>query len=175
MDVFRALGNANRRSMLKILLRKRMHISALAKELNIAVPVALRHVSVLEETGFIERRRFGNAHVLRVRREALQRIKHLWDLFEKPLIIEVARGATLLDALGKVSGLKIEKTEDGVFIKSVDGKEGYYIYEVDGRLVEKPADRFRIEKNLEVDLKRLVPVVGKKILVRVKPAQQLQD
>ncbi len=168
MDVFRALGNNNRRNMLLILMRKQMHISALAKELNIAGPVALKHAKILEELGFIERARFGNTHVLRLRKEALEKIKRLWDLFEKPLVVEVAKGTTMLDALRRVSGLQIEKSKDGALIKSVDGKEGYYIYEVDGQLVEKSADRFRISKSMEVELKRLLPVVGKKIIVKVK-------
>ena len=34
MDVFRVLGNVNRRSILKIVTRQKMHISALAKELD---------------------------------------------------------------------------------------------------------------------------------------------
>ncbi len=168
MDVFRALGNNNRRSMLKILIKRRTHISALAKELNIAVPVALKHAKILEEIGFVERTKFGNTHVLQVRKAALQKIKHLWDLFEKPLTVEVSRGTTMLDALQKVSGLKFEKRKDGAYITSVDGKDGFYIYEVEGKLVEKPANEFKIEKSAEVELKRLMPVIGKKILIHVK-------
>ena len=168
MGVFRALGNENRRNMLKILLDRRMHISAVAKELNIAVPVALKHAKILEEVGFIERTRFGNAHVLQVKQEALQRIKHLWDLFEKPLVVSVKKGTTMLDALGTISGLQIEKQKDGALITAVGGKKGYYVYEVNGKLVEKPIDLFKIEKNVEVELKRLLPVVGKKIIISVK-------
>ncbi|MBN2066990.1 MAG: winged helix-turn-helix transcriptional regulator [Candidatus Diapherotrites archaeon] len=168
MDVFRALGNDNRRRMLRILINRKMHVSALARELDIAVPVALKHARVLEGVGFVERARFGNTHVLQVRADALQRIKQLWDLFERPLTVEVSRGTSMLDALKRVSGLKIEKQRDGAYITSVDGKPGFYIYEVEGKLVEKPADKFKIERSAEVELKRLMPVVGKKIIINVK-------
>jgi len=168
MDFFRILGNENRRSMLKILMHKPMHISALAKELDISVPVALRHVRVLEQAGFVSRSRVGNSHLVEINSEALSKIKTAYGLFEAPLSVEVKSGTILLDALRKAVNLRVEKSPDGAFISSVDGKHGYYIYEVNGKLSEKPVDQFIVNKNLSIEFKKLMPVVGKKILVKTK-------
>ncbi len=168
MDIFRVFGNENRRSMLKILAHKGMHISALAKELDISTPVALKHVRILEEAGFVERAKMGNTHIISINKNALSKIKSVYDLLEKPLIVEVKKGTSLAVALKKAVSLDLKKTSDGSFISSVDGKQGYYIYEVDGKLSEKPVDQFLVNKSLEVEFKRLLPVVGKKIVVRIK-------
>jgi DNA-binding transcriptional ArsR family regulator len=168
MDVFRVLGNENRRSMLRLLMQKKMHISALAKELDISVPVALKHVQILEEAGFVERTKLGNTHVVSINSNALSKLKSVYSLFEKPLVVEARKATPLIDALKRVVRLSVEKTEEGAFISSVDGKRGYYIYEVNGKLSEKPVDKFLINRNAEVEFKRLVPVLGKKIVVRIR-------
>ena len=169
MDVFRALGNENRRSMLKLLMHKGMHISALARELDISVPVALKHVKVLESVGLVERSKLGNTHLMSINRSALPKLKGVYNLFEEPLVVEVRPGTSLLDALKKAVALGVQKTPDGAFISEVDGKQGYYIYEVNGKFCEKPLDRFLVDKDLEVEFKRLIPVIGKKVIVKTKP------
>lgn len=166
MDIFRVLGNRNRISMLKILMKKPTHISGLAKELGISVPVTLRHAQTLEQSGLIERQKTGNTHVLTVREEAMNKVKKAFELFEKPLAIEVPKGTKMLDALKKVSGLTIEETKEGAFITEVDGKKGYFIYEVNCKIPDAPVDKFRINKNLEVEFKQLLPVFGKKISIK---------
>ena len=153
--------------MLKILAHKGMHISALAKELDISVPVALKHVRILEEAGFVERAKMGNTHIVTINKSALYKIKSVYDLLEKPLVVKVEKGTSLADALKKVVSLSLKRTSDGSFISSVDGKQGYYIYEVDGKLSEKPIDQFLVNKPLEIEFKRLLPVIGKKIVVRI--------
>lgn len=169
MDVFRVLGNENRRSILKIITRQRMHISALAKELDISVPVALKHVQILEQAGFVNRSRVGTAHLIAVNSSALKKIEQAYDLFDKPFTVSVKKGSPLVDALKKVASLSIKGSSEGAFISAIDGKKGYYIFEVDGKLTEKAIDQFIVSKDLEVEFKRLIPVVGKKIVVRVKP------
>ncbi len=168
MDVFRVLGNENRRSMLKILMHSSMHISALAKHLDISVPVSLKHVKILEEAGFVQRSRLGNTHVISINRNALSKIRSAYDLFEQPLVVEVRKGTALVDVLKKVASLGIRNSPEGAFISSIDGKKGYYIYEVNGRLCEKPVDRFFVKEKTVVEFKRLLPVVGKKIVVKMK-------
>ncbi|MDD5148333.1 MAG: winged helix-turn-helix domain-containing protein, partial [Candidatus ainarchaeum sp.] len=116
MDAFRVLGNEKRMRMLRILLKQSKHISGLAKELDISVPVALRHAVVLEQAGFVERQKIGNSHFLKVPEKAAVKIRKALGLFEKPLVIEVEKGAKMLDALKKISGLKIEETKEGAFI-----------------------------------------------------------
>lgn len=168
VDTFRVLGNENRCQMLKVLMHKSMHISALARELDISVPVALKHVQVLEKAGFVERTKIGNAHVVSINRNAVSKIKIAYDLFEEPFVVEVEKGTPLIDALKKVVELHVKQSSEGAFISSVDGKEGYYIYEVDGKISEKPVDGFIVNKGIEVEFKRLIPFVGKKIIIRVR-------
>ena len=168
MDAFKVLGNPNRRSILQILMKKDMHIAKIARELNISNPVALKHVLVLEEVGLIEREKIGNTHVLHIRQEAVKKIRQAFGLFEESFVVRVKKGTSLLDALRKVSGLKFEKRSDGSYITEIDGKEGYYTYEVNGKLPDKSADAFLLEKDCEIELKRLLPIVGKKIVVKVE-------
>ncbi len=171
MDAFKVLGNGKRMQMLRILLMQSKHISGLARELNISVPVALRHTKILEQAGFVERQKAGNAHFLKVRDEAADKIKKALGLFEKPLVIEVAKGTKMIDALKKIAGLKIAETKDGAFITEVEGKKGYYVYEISGKLPNKSIDKFEINKSIEVEFKQLLPVIGKKISVKVSPNQ----
>ncbi|MAG22096.1 MAG: ArsR family transcriptional regulator [Candidatus Diapherotrites archaeon] len=168
MDVFRVLGNSNRRSMLKILLNTEMHISALARELNISVPVALRHANCLEGAGLVERKEVGNSHVLTAKKEAMEKLKSLWDLMDQPLIVRSKKGKTMLDCIKKMPGIKIGVGKEGHFISSVDGKKGYFIYEINGKFVEKSLEDIKVEKNSTLELKRLLPVLGKKIQIEVE-------
>jgi len=167
MDAFRVLGNEKRMRMLRILLKQSKHISGLARELNISVPVALRHAGILEQAGFVERQKIGNSHFLKVPEEAANKIKKALGLFEKPLVIEVAKGTKMLEALKKISGLKIEETKEGAFITEVEGKKGYYLYEVNGKLPSKPIDALEVKKNIEIEFKQLLPVLGKKISIKI--------
>lgn len=167
MDIFKALGNKNRALMLKLLMRKQLHISGIAKELGISVPVTLRHARVLESEGLVERQKLGTTHVLKIREEAGAKLRKVWGLFEKPLIIEVQKGAKILEALRKISGIKIEETMDGAFISEVDGKKGYFVFEVNGKIPQQSPDKLEVKGKCEIELKQLLPVVGKKIVVKV--------
>ena len=59
--VFKAMGSSTRMNMLEALADTEMHISGLAKELNISVPVAAKHVRILEDADLIERKEFGRS------------------------------------------------------------------------------------------------------------------
>ncbi len=50
-DVFKALSSTTRLKMLRILAKKEMHITGLARELNLSVPVVAKHSKLLEKTG----------------------------------------------------------------------------------------------------------------------------
>lgn len=153
--------------MLKLLLKEEMHISGLARELGIAVPVALRHARILEDAGFVERRKQGSLHVLKIRENAASKVRKAFGLFEKPLEVEVRKGSSMLEALQKIQGIKFEHSKTGTFITEVEGKKGFFLYEVDGKIVSEAANEFKISKNSTVELKQLLPVVGKKIRIKV--------
>lgn len=168
MDVFKALGNENRARIIRLLMKERMHLSGIARELSISPPVALRHLRVLEQQGFVQREKIGSQHFFSLNENAAKRVRKAWGLFEAPLVVEVSKNSSMLDALRKVSGIKFSQTENGALITEVDGKKGYFLYEVDGSLPKDSADKFQIQKSLNVELKLLQPVIGKRIAVKVR-------
>lgn len=168
--MFKTLSSKTRREMLRILAKKELHISGLARELGISVPVAAKHCRLLEEKGLVEKRKFGRSHVLKVNPEKIRvdKLYEALDIFSESHRVEVPKGVNLLEALKKVSGIKIEKVGDKEFITSVDGEEGYYVFEVDGKLPDVPVDKFVLDKNVRIALKRLAPVKRKEMDVEVK-------
>ncbi len=153
--------------MLKILVKKKMHISGLARELNISTPVALKHSKILEEAGLIEKELVGNTHVLNIKKEAMVSLEKVWGLVEKPFVIKIKKGETVLTALKKVSGVLVEKKDGFVYVKSVDGKRGDYIFLLNGKMPDKAANQIVLQKDVDIELQKLVPVIGKKIHVKV--------
>ena len=164
-DLFKALSSKTRVKMLKTLEKKEMHISGLARELNLSTPVVARHVNILEREGLIERMTFGNTHVLRSNTKNIHRVlDQLSDSYE----IELPKGASMLDALKKVSGIEVRKVDDKEFVVSIDGEEGFYVYEVDGMCPDATVDKVKIEKDSVISWKKLTPILQKKISVRIK-------
>ena len=167
-DILKALHSKTRREMLKILFQKQMHISGIARELGISVPVTLKHVKILEECGLVGRERIGTSHVIRIDESNIKKLEDIWWMIDKTFTVEVGQGTNMIDALKQVSGIEIKETKEGAFINSVDGKEGYYLYDIDGKIPDKAIDKYALESDVSVELKRLVPVIGKKIRIIVK-------
>jgi|TARA_B100001971_G_C18244036_1_gene572933 DNA-binding transcriptional ArsR family regulator len=158
--MFKTLSSETRRKILGILAKREMHLSGLAREIGISVTATIKHCKLLEEKGLIKKRNFGNSHVLKANLDKL-RIDNLYnslDIFNEPHQVDVKKGSNLLDALKKVSGVKIKKVGDREFITSVDGEEGYYIFEVDGKMPNISIDKFIVDKNVEIELKKLAPI-----------------
>ncbi len=168
MDIFRTLGNKNRRNIIKLLIYQEMHISAIAREINISTPVALRHINLLEKNGFIEKKKIGNSHIFSINKESLEKLEKIMDLLDDTHNIIAKKGENLSSVLKKVPGIKIEKTSQGEYISSVDKNDGYYIYELNSKLVSKSPDKIKIENDSVLELKRLMPVLGKKINIKIK-------
>jgi DNA-binding transcriptional ArsR family regulator len=121
-DVFKALSSKTRMDMLKLLMQREYHVSGLAKALDISVPVAAKHVRLLEAAELVERKDFGKTHVLMVKREKLY---EAMETFSEEYEIEVEKGATILDALKEVAGVGIKRVGDKEFIVSIDDEEGF--------------------------------------------------
>lgn len=162
--MFRALSSSTRVAMLKMLLKKEMHISGLAAELGISVPVAAKHITILEKGGLIERRKFGRTHVLKAKKEKLYGIL---DIFSESPTVKLPKGSSLLDALKSVSAIDVIKIGDKEFITSIDGEKGYYIYEVDGEYPNIPINDYKLRKSIQIKLKKLVAVAEKEIAIKV--------
>ncbi|KYK27835.1 hypothetical protein AYK20_01755 [Thermoplasmatales archaeon SG8-52-1] len=162
--IFRALSCSTRIKILRILTNKEMHVSGLARELKISVPVTSKHIKILENVGLVNKRIFGNTYLLKTK---VKNFENILDPFIEKSIIEVDKKKSIFDALNQIPTIEIKKVENNFYIKSIDGDEGYYIYEVDGKLPKKPINKYTINKNIKIDLKKLISVKKKEINVKV--------
>lgn len=164
-ELFRALSSKTRLNMLKILLKEEMHISALAKKLKISVPVVSKHVRILENAGFVKRKKYGRSHVIKANDNCLYNILEAFTDIDS---IELSRGNSALEALKLISAVNTKKINDKEFLISIDGKEGYYIYEVDDRFADISMDDYKFKTNVELKLKKLIPVTEKVIKIKMR-------
>jgi DNA-binding transcriptional ArsR family regulator/nitrogen regulatory protein PII-like uncharacterized protein len=167
--IFKALSSKTRREMLKLLLKSDYHVTGLAEAVGISVPVAAKHVKILEEAGLVNRKTFGKTHVLTANRA---RLYESMEAFSESYEIETQKGTSILEALKGVSGLGIRKIGDKEFIASIDDEEGFYIYEVNGKCPTMPINEYTMEEDGEIAIKRLVPVLQKRVRVNVAVAKK---
>ncbi|WP_135606028.1 ArsR family transcriptional regulator [Methanococcoides sp. NM1] len=163
--VFHALGSDTRVRMLELLDEGEKHISELARLLGISVPVAAKHVKILEEADLVERKIFGKTHVLKPNRE---NIYLAMNVFAPTKSIEVEKGTTLLDALRGVAAIKVQKKGDREVIVSTDGDEGLYVYEINGEFSEKSVKNCVLDEDTTIEWKKLEPVTKIKLDIHVK-------
>lgn len=169
-DVFKVLSSTTRLKMLRILAKKEMHITGLARELNLSVPVVAKHAKLLEKAGLIERRKFGRTHVLG------NKIKNIYSMLDEltdSYEINLKKGASILDALRKVSGVELKTVGGKEFVMAIDGEEGLYIYEVNGNSPNSTTEDFKIEKDCTIEWKKLIPVTRKKLFVKIKSGNNI--
>jgi hypothetical protein len=146
-----------------------MHVSGLARELGISVPVTSRHIKILEKAGLIDERVFGNTYLLKTK---IKNFENVLEPFIEESSIKISKEKSILDALKQIPTIEISKVGDNFYIKSIDGDEGYYIYQVDGKLPNKPINEYKINKNVTLDLKKLVTVKKKKIKIKIKDKKE---
>jgi DNA-binding transcriptional ArsR family regulator len=167
LTIFKALSSKTRQEMLKRLMKTEYHVTGLAAEVGISVPVAAKHLKILEEAGLVTRKTFGKTHVLTANRAKLY---DALEAFSEDYEVDARKGASLLEALKGVSGLGIKQTGDKEFIASIDGEAGFYIYEVNGKCPTMPINEYTLEEGSEIAIKRLVPVLQKRVRVRIGEA-----
>lgn len=168
-NIFKALSSKTRLKMLKLSMQGIYHISGLAKAVGISVPVAAKHVRILEDAELVKIKKFGKTHVLMVNKEKLY---EAMEAFSEDYEIEVQKGASILDALKDVAGVGIKKIGDKEFIASIDNEGGFYVYEVNGKSPNMPINEYKMEKNGEIEIKRLVPVLKKRVKVNVRNREE---
>ncbi len=142
-----------------------MHITGLARELNLSVPVVAKHAKIMEKAGLIERTKFGKTHVLG------SKIKNIYSMLDELADsheISLQKGASILEALRKVSGVELKTVGNKEFVMAIDGEEGLYLYEVNGNSPNSTTEQFKLEKNCTIEWKKLIPVTRKKIFVKIK-------
>ncbi len=164
-ELFSVLRSKTRREILKLLMKKEMHVSGIARELGISVPQASKHIKLLLSKNLIEKKTFGRTHVLRAKPEVLY---SLLDEFADEQEVEVEPGTTVLDALKQIAGVRVESLGNRNFVVSIDGEDGYYVYEVNGRLPDISMDKYKIKENVTVELKKIVHIKKKRMKIKVK-------
>ncbi|WP_136709108.1 metalloregulator ArsR/SmtB family transcription factor [Agromyces sp. H66] len=75
--VFTALGNPARRRMVDLLAARPASIGQLADHVGMSLPAINRHITVLEESGLVQRRKHGRVNFLALRRDPLRHL-HEW-------------------------------------------------------------------------------------------------
>lgn len=168
MDIFKVLGNENRRKILKLLFEGELHINGVAKELGISVPVVFKHVKVLEKNNLIERRKVGNTHLLKIKTAYLETIKKVFNAIEKAYAVKAHKGETLLQAFKRVPGIMLKKTSSGYLVESIDGKKGYFLFEVNGKIPNKSIEKIVLKKDSEISFYHLTPVLGKRFVINLE-------
>ena len=170
--LFRALSSSTRIKILKILLHKEMHLSGLARALNISIPVISRHVKILENVDLINKKIYGNTHVLTTK---IKNLESVLEPFIDESLIEINKKKSIFEALRQIPGIEIKKVGKHHYISSVNGENGYFIYEIDGKLPKKPIDQYSIDKDLTFDLKKLVSIKKKTIKIILKDTKEKSD
>ena len=155
-NLFKAVSSDTRLSILEHLSEGDKHISGLAREIGISVPVAAKHV---------ERKKIGNTHMIGIK---LNNVYSFLDHFAENRRLEVERGTTLLEALKSVAAVEIKKVGNRIKVVSTDGEEGFYVYEVDGKFSSKTVDEYEFHEDAVVEWKKLVPVTKKRLLVSIR-------
>lgn len=165
IEIFKALSCKTRYRMLKILLSEEIHVSGLAKKVGISTPAAIKHVKILERAGLVEKKKIGKTHLLKAKTE---RVYALLNEFCEPKEVEVEKGASVLDALRKVSGVSVTKVGDNEYVMAIDGEKGYFVYEVNGEVLDVPMNRYKLYEDKRVMLKELIPVTKKHLKIKIK-------
>lgn len=162
--LFKALSSKTRTKMLRILSKHEKHVSGLARELGISVPVASKHIKVLEKARLLEKRKIGNVHLLKAR---LKSYEDFLEQFAEKSRVKIDRHTALIDALIQIPGIEAKEINGQQYITSVDGEKGFYVYEVDGEQPKIPINKFKPKKSVNVNLKKIVTVNKKKIEVKL--------
>lgn len=164
-NIFHALGNETRLKIMEILGNGEAHVSELARELDISVPAVAKHIRLLEKSGLVKRRVYGKSHVLSSNKAvALVAVDSLAPVIK----VEVEKGCSLLEALESVASVEIRKKGDREMIMSTNGDEGFYIYEINGKLGKSSVRKCRLEENMVIEWKKLEPVTKIRLNIHVK-------
>ncbi len=164
-NLFKALSSETRIKIMKILSKKEIHLSRLAREISISTPVTSRHVKILLDCKLIKKRVIGNVHLLYANPQILDDIL---EPFAEESVIEVNKNDNIYKALKQLPGVEVKRINGNQFITSINGEKGYFIYEVDGKIPKIPIDKYKTKKDVTLNLKKLVSVNKKKVNIKVK-------
>lgn len=155
LKILNALGSDTRIKIMQTISENEIHISKIARKLELSVPVTSKHVNILEDAGLIIRKIYGKSHVLSVNNK---NIYSALDLFTPRKKVQVKKGACLLDVLEQVAVVEVRNVRGLESVVSTDGEEGFFVYEVDGEFSNKNVKDCKFEKDSTVAWKKLEPI-----------------
>ncbi len=155
LKILNALGSNSRIKIMQTVCENETHISKIARDLGLSVPVTSKHVNILEDAGLITRKIYGKSHVLSVNNN---NIYSALDLFTPKKKVQVKKGACLLDVLEQVAVVEVRNVRGLESVVSTDGEEGFFVYEVDGEFSNKNVKDCKFEKDSTVAWKKLEPI-----------------
>ena len=165
LKLFYALDSETRLSMIESLFENEKHISELAREQNISVPVASKHVNILENANLIERHIYGKTHVLELNNKDIA--KSL-DILAPTKYVEVKKGSNLLDILKEVAIIETKKLHGKEHVIATNGDEGFFMYEVDGDFCDKTVQNCILRKDTSIVWKKLEPIAKMRLNIKIK-------
>lgn len=167
--LFKALSCETRIKIIKILLKEKMHISKLAKEIGYSKPVISKHVKILEKAGLIKKEEIGNVHLLEA---DISNLNKIFNSFIEKNEVKINKDKSVFDGLKQIPGIKIQKKDGKKYITSIDGEKGFYIYEVNGETPEIPIDEFKPKKDSNIKIKKITTFCKKNIDIKIKKEEK---
>lgn len=164
-NLFKVLSSPTRIKILMVLVNEEIHLTALAKKIGLSKPVVSRHIKILEKTGLINKRIIGNIYLLKTNAKNIEKVI---EPFIESQTITVNKNKSIFDALKQIPGIEVKKQGSQGYIKSINDEKGYYIYEVNGVLPEKPIDEYQINNDLNLVIKKIVTIKKKSINIKLK-------
>jgi DNA-binding transcriptional ArsR family regulator len=168
LRILNALGSDTRIKIMQILCENETHISKIARDLDLSVPVTSRHVNVLEEAGLITRKIYGKSHVLCVNN---RNIYSALDLFTPRRKVHIKKGACLLEVLEQVAVVEVKNIRGLESVVSTDGEDGFFVYEVNGEFSNKNVKDFKFDKDVTISWKKLQPITKMELEVTIDGEQ----
>jgi DNA-binding transcriptional ArsR family regulator len=165
LKLFYALDSKTRLKMIKSLHENEKHISQLAREQELSIPVASKHVSILEEASLIERHIYGKTHVLEINNKD---VASSLDILAPTKTVKAKKGSNLLDSLKKVAIVETKKIKGIEQVVAVNGDEGFFIYEKDGELCNQTVQKYILSDDVTITWKKLEPVAKLRLNIEIE-------
>ncbi|WP_319508736.1 winged helix-turn-helix domain-containing protein [uncultured Methanolobus sp.] len=165
LKLFYALDSKTRLKMIQSLHQNEKHISELAREQDISVPVASKHVSILEDASLIERHIYGKTHVLEINNK---NVASSLDILAPTKTVKIKKGSCLLDALKEAAIIETKKRNGIEQVIATNGDEGFYIYEMNGELHNQTVQKCILTDDVTIIWKKLEPIAKLRLNVEVE-------
>ena len=165
LNLFYALDSKTRLRMIQSLYENEKYISELAREQDLSVPVASKHVSILEKANLIKRHIYGKTHVLGINNKDVARSL---DILAPTKNVKVKKGSNLLDILREVAIIETKKLKGIEQVVATNGDEGFYIYEVNGELCDETVQKCIFKEDATVVWKKLEPIAKLRLNIQIE-------